>query len=323
MLRILRVGMVVFGIMLLGSSYVQAATPQETLNQYVTDLKKNPSDYALREKIIRHVQEMKPTPKIPDEVYEYVGKATYILTNAKTEADCIEAVKAYKTALLIAPWVADYYFNLGIAQEKAGLFEEAINNLRFYLSATLEAKDATAIRERIGMLKYAAEKKAREEKERSKELEKIAITKELVDRLNRAYAGKQFWKGSNCVPKYRWTEPGGWGHNAGCTWDEYNGSNWVKYENVDRPTTLTFSLSSEGKNNILLNLGFPEPSYIGTVNGRYIEDIEWVRYFAKEKGKIWLQFLMDGSAFVTSTSPVQPGSSGFDRYTPYNYTIYK
>ena len=44
----------------LSVSIAQAQSPQQTLNQYVSDLQKNPNDYALREKIIRHVQTMKP-----------------------------------------------------------------------------------------------------------------------------------------------------------------------------------------------------------------------------------------------------------------------
>lgn len=45
----------------------QAQSPQQTLNQYVSDLQKNPDDNALREKIIKHVQTMKPAPAIPEE----------------------------------------------------------------------------------------------------------------------------------------------------------------------------------------------------------------------------------------------------------------
>jgi membrane protein implicated in regulation of membrane protease activity len=43
----------------------QTGSPQDTLNQYISDLQKNPTDYALREKIIKHVQTMKPAPAIP------------------------------------------------------------------------------------------------------------------------------------------------------------------------------------------------------------------------------------------------------------------
>ena len=45
----------------------QAQTPQQTLNQYVSDLQKTPNDYALREKIIKHVQTMRPAPAVPEE----------------------------------------------------------------------------------------------------------------------------------------------------------------------------------------------------------------------------------------------------------------
>ncbi len=54
-----------FVTLILLFSSVYAQTPQETLNQYISDLQKNPDDYALREKIIKHVQTMKPAPAIP------------------------------------------------------------------------------------------------------------------------------------------------------------------------------------------------------------------------------------------------------------------
>jgi hypothetical protein len=41
------------------------SSPQQTLNQYISDLQKHPNDNALREKIIRHVQTMRPAPAVP------------------------------------------------------------------------------------------------------------------------------------------------------------------------------------------------------------------------------------------------------------------
>lgn len=67
MKRICLAGLLVFVLIFALMSTVQAQTPQETLNQYVSDLQKNPNDNALREKIIRHVQTMKPAPAIPEE----------------------------------------------------------------------------------------------------------------------------------------------------------------------------------------------------------------------------------------------------------------
>lgn len=143
-------------------SNVHAQTPQETLAQYISDLQKNPNDYALREKIIRHVQTMRPTPAVPEEVDELLGQVSYIMKTAKAAADYTDAATAYRKVLLLAPWVAPYYFDLGTVLEKAGKYDEAIANFRLYLVAAPEAQDAKAVRGKIGALKYAAEKWSRE-----------------------------------------------------------------------------------------------------------------------------------------------------------------
>ena len=43
-------------------SNVHAQTPQETLAQYISDLQKNPDDYALREKIIKQCPDDEASP---------------------------------------------------------------------------------------------------------------------------------------------------------------------------------------------------------------------------------------------------------------------
>jgi tetratricopeptide (TPR) repeat protein len=146
----------------LGFATIIYAQNQQTLNQYVSDLQKNPSDYALREKIIKHVQGMRPAPKTPEEVDELVGQAKYVFKHAKTQEDYLGAVDAYKKIVNITPWVGDYYFNLGVAQEQAGQPRDAINSFKLYLLASPDAKDAREVRERIGGLKYAAEKATKE-----------------------------------------------------------------------------------------------------------------------------------------------------------------
>jgi tetratricopeptide (TPR) repeat protein len=152
----------------------QSASPHETLNQHISDLQKNPDDTALREKIIKLALEMKPSPKVPEEVDELVGQATYIFKTAKSEADFAEAAKAYQKVLLIAPWVPDYYFNLGTVQEKAGKPADAVASFKLYLLAAPNAEDAKSVRQRIGVLKYEAQKEteaaaAQAEKERQEE----------------------------------------------------------------------------------------------------------------------------------------------------------
>ncbi len=142
-------------IVMIPISYAQ--TPQETLRQYVSELQKNPSDNALREKIIKHVRSMRQAPRTPEEVDELIGQAKYVFKHAKTQEDYLGAVEAYKKIVNIAPWVGDNYFNLGVAQEQAGQLNDAIASFKLYLLASPDAKDAREVRERIGGLKYAVE----------------------------------------------------------------------------------------------------------------------------------------------------------------------
>jgi tetratricopeptide (TPR) repeat protein len=153
---------VIFSLMMgISVSLAQAQSPQEILTQYISDLQKNPADYNLREKIIKQVQTMRPAPKTPEEVDELVGQAKYVFKHAKTQEDYLGAVDAYKKIVNITPWVGDYYYNLGVAQEQAGQPQDAINSFKLYLLASPGAKDAKEVRERIGGLKYAIERAAK------------------------------------------------------------------------------------------------------------------------------------------------------------------
>ncbi|MGD0280029.1 MAG: tetratricopeptide repeat protein [Smithella sp.] len=160
--RIRFITLAVFAIIFMIMPAVQAQSPLETLNQYISDLQNNPNDNALREKIIKHVQTMKPGPVLSTEADKYEGRAEYAIKNAKNEMDFLDAAKEYDKALLLAPWVSSYYFNQAIAYEKAGKPKEAKQSFEFYLLAAPDAKDERDVRKRIAGLEYAAEKAARE-----------------------------------------------------------------------------------------------------------------------------------------------------------------
>lgn len=151
-----------FALSILIFAPATAQSPQQTLNQYISDLQKNPNDYALREKIIKHVQGMKQKPVMSTEAEKYEGRAEYAIKNAKNEADFLDAAKEYDKALLLAPWVSSYYFNQAIAYEKAGKPKEAKRSFEFYLLAAPNAQDARDVRKRIAGLEYAAEKATKE-----------------------------------------------------------------------------------------------------------------------------------------------------------------
>jgi len=148
----------VFALVLSPHTSARAQTPQQTLQRFVADLQNRPSDDTLRQKIIALAQTMNPPPAVPADAYELVGRAAYAIKNANTDADFLAAADAYGKALQLAPWVADYYFNQGVAFEKAKHFDEAIADFTWYLMAAPNAKDANQVRERIGGLKYGKEK---------------------------------------------------------------------------------------------------------------------------------------------------------------------
>ncbi len=95
----------------------EAQTPQEVLNYYLSNLQKNPGDSALREKIIKLVQTMKPAPAISEEARKYFVKASTIQKEAKEAGSYELAVTAYNQALLVAPWWPEAYYNLSLALE--------------------------------------------------------------------------------------------------------------------------------------------------------------------------------------------------------------
>ena len=113
----------------------QTPSPQATLAQSVADLQKTPTDTALREKIITLALEMKPAPAVPEEVKGFMASGSALFTAAKSPEDFKKAAAEFEKATLAAPWLAEAYYNLASAQEKAGFGAEAAESLRLYLLA--------------------------------------------------------------------------------------------------------------------------------------------------------------------------------------------
>ena len=139
---------------------VRAETPQTLLNQYISELQKNPNDAALREKIIKHVQTMKPAPAVPEEAKRYLSRGIAAMKEAKSKDDFKDAVNEFEKAALSAPWFANAYYNLGVAQDKAGAYANAIRSLKLYLLASPDARDAEAVKG-IYEIEYRQEKAAK------------------------------------------------------------------------------------------------------------------------------------------------------------------
>jgi tetratricopeptide (TPR) repeat protein len=140
-----------------------AKTTRSDFDQAVEDLKSSPDDQDLRNKIIDLSHKLKSLPKTPDEVLELKGQASYIMKTATSPADYQGAVDAYKKAALVAPWVADVYYNLGVVEQKADQPADASNAFKLYLRAKPDASDKAEVLERLGALDLLAGKKKQTE----------------------------------------------------------------------------------------------------------------------------------------------------------------
>jgi tetratricopeptide (TPR) repeat protein len=185
------VALLVFMLMFVLISAVQAQPPQQTLNQYIADLQKNPNDYALREKIIRHVQTMKPAPAIPEEAERYMARGSAAVKGAKNEKDFQDAAAEFEKASLAVPWLPAVYYNLGITQDKAGKYREAIQSLKLYLIAAPDAPDAKAVKTLVYEIEYRQEKAAKESSPAAVAAKKQKTYEEWLRSLDGArYIGK-------------------------------------------------------------------------------------------------------------------------------------
>jgi tetratricopeptide (TPR) repeat protein len=146
-------------VLLLLATVAHTQSPREQFQQMVEQLQKNPSDTALREKIIKLAQELKPPPAVPEETERRMARGEAAFESAKDASGYETAVREFQAAANAAPWHSNAYFNLGIAQEKANKPKEAMKSFQFYLLAAPDGKDAAEVKKRIYKLEFAAEQK--------------------------------------------------------------------------------------------------------------------------------------------------------------------
>ncbi len=135
----------------------KSGASQDALKQHTEELKKNPADKTLREEIIKMALGMKPGPSVPEDAERSIVRGTSFFQKATEITGYKKAIKEFETATNAAPWLAVAYYNLGVAQEKAGLYAEAIQNLKYYLMAAPDAKNARDVKDKIYALEVDVE----------------------------------------------------------------------------------------------------------------------------------------------------------------------
>lgn len=161
-----------------------ADSPREQLSQMVSQLQKTPDDNALREKIIKFAQEMKPAPAVPEEAERRMARGTAAFESAHSITDFQSAAKEFEQATLAAPWSGNAYLNLGVAQDKAENYEAALRSLKLALLALPDDKEIKAL---IFKVEY------RNEKANSPEV-RAAQEKEKQDAFLRSLDGAKFFR---------------------------------------------------------------------------------------------------------------------------------
>ena len=168
MKKVCLTGIMVFVLIFVFMPVVQAQSqsPQQILNQYISDLQKNPNDNALREKIIKHVQTMKPKPAIPEEARRYFVEGNALLNAAKAQKGYGLAIDAYRQCLLIAPWWAEALYNYAVALDLANQFDEGMNALKLYIATNPGGAESRKAQDKIYEI-GAKRKLAAQEREES------------------------------------------------------------------------------------------------------------------------------------------------------------
>ena len=311
-----------------------ATNEQDTLKQYLADLQKNPSDQALREKIIKLVLSMKTKPVVPDEVVKHEGAAEYAFKNAKKESDYADAASEYEKALLLAPWLADDNFNCGRCYENAGKLQDAIRCFNLYLLAAPDAKDATDVKKRIGGLEYAAGKAAQEaqaqDKAKADAEAKQRQTKEVLDQFRTIVGGAGY---EALCADYNLEKNKCNGANE----EELKGKVWVYMWPVigTQPADIKYCFDEQSVKIVLNNINCTDPDsrkiqIKGTPNGPNIKDIIFEftpaeiqeKWYGKGTRQVWAKVNeTNGDIQWSVDRPVN--SAKYDPTFHYDYTWYK
>ena len=100
---------------------------------------------------------MKPLPSaVPQEARRPFVQANDVFKNSQGDADAQKAIALYKQALLQAPWFAEAWNNLSLAQEKVGDYKGAASSLKNFTLVHPEAANDQATLDHIYLLEGKA-----------------------------------------------------------------------------------------------------------------------------------------------------------------------
>jgi hypothetical protein len=247
----------------------QTANPQQTLNQYVAELQSNPSDTALRGKIIALAQTMNPPPETPAEARRHMARGVAAVEDAKTPDDFKDACKEFQQAATLAPWLANAYRNIAIAQDKAGMYDQSLASLRVYLLTRPSSADTDWADDLKSKVEYRKEKAAKAKEEENSPQAVVARQQQSFQDLLRKIDGRRYTFPSSNPPYNTQTiDVRGNFLVLGYLWPngQYGDSGWPRAEINGYETTLrngdssiVYVISEDGES-IAFHLRYPNNS---------------------------------------------------------------
>lgn len=141
----MKVPVLILSVLMPGFLWAQGAS---SINKDLEVYYKNANDMAMKEKVIQDVLIMKKAPAIPKKAVQLRKEGEDALQKSQFK----DAAQFLRKAANWAPWNAVLYTDLAQAQEKTGLYPEAIQSLNLYLLAAPEADDQNQVRDRIKKL---------------------------------------------------------------------------------------------------------------------------------------------------------------------------
>lgn len=162
-------------IALLQGQMANQSNPRQLWNSLLEQFKGHSDNDELRKSIIKTALKLKPAPAIPQEAEDAAGRAAYIFKIAKSDDDFLNTAKEYLNAVELAPWVANYYYNLCTVLEKTPYTPQALHACKLYLDAAPNAADAADMRQHIAGLKFALDKNKEQIKQRTAYLKRSGI----------------------------------------------------------------------------------------------------------------------------------------------------
>ena len=94
---------------------------------------------------------------VSEEAQRHFDRGMAAVEMAKSPDDYASAIKEFEQAIRFAPDWPDVYYNLGMVQEKAGKYRDAITSLKQYLRLAPNASDAATVKSLINKLEFKAE----------------------------------------------------------------------------------------------------------------------------------------------------------------------